>query len=110
MTAMHLTTESKKLILRYLDLDKNTRVVIADRVEFEDGKWSCGCCGSPEPAMTRENIEQYFRNLYSGKSMERLKEGGWWSESSQKRKEALDAGRHICDEYGIILPESDGGM
>ena len=82
---------------------KTTYIFQLDQVEFEDGRWSCGCPGGPRPAWTREQIEKYM--LLTDEEIARSKADGWWSDLAQKRQNALRAGQHICDENGILLPE-----
>lgn len=77
-------------------------VIEIDQFEKEDGSWSCGCPASPEPAWSREEIENFHR--ISEEDRERLIEGGWWSETNEKQWQALILGEHIVDENGMLYP------
>ncbi len=90
--------------------DDNTYVFQLDQLEFEDGRYSCGCPGGPGPAWTREQIENYMREGFTDESIAESKKFGWWTTNSQKMCEALREGRHICDENGIKLPEFCGEL
>jgi hypothetical protein len=89
--------------------DKGFHKFVLDQLEFEDGRWSCGCPGGPGPALTREQIEKYTRDGFTDESIANSKRDGWWTDNSQKMYEALiKEGRHICDEDGIKFPEFCG--
>ena len=88
----------------YMRWTGNLSILCVDRLTFEDGGWSCGCPSGPEPAYTREQVEQYFHDM-TPEYIEHQKHLGWWSEYSQKMYDAIKRGDHICDENGIILPE-----
>lgn len=83
--------------------DKGFHKFVLDQLEFEDGRWSCGCPGGPGPALTREQIEKYL--LLTDDEVEDSKKSGWWSGKSQAMQDTLKAGQHVCDENGIKLPE-----
>ena len=63
-----------------------------------------GCSSSPDPALSREEIEKYWLS-YSDEDIEESKKNGWWSERCQMIIDHLRAGGHIHDERGILLPE-----
>ena len=71
---------------------------------FEDGYLSCGCPTGCEPAMSREDIEEYFLSM-TDEYIAEEKRRGWWNANAQKRVDAVRAGRHLCDERGILYPE-----
>lgn len=80
----------------------NVWVAYVKRVVFDDGSESCGC-SAPDPAYTQENIEAFFKAyLQDGE----LAANGWTgSLFDQELKKRLDAGEHIADERGLVLPE-----
>lgn len=78
-----------------------SNVTLVEQFVDEQGQWSCGCGGSPDPAGTREEIEEYFN--YTKEQVEA--QGGWWTELAQARGEALRRGDHICDENGFVYNE-----
>ena len=95
----------------FLHWDKNFYRFVLDQLEFEDGRYSCGCSGGPAPAWTREQIEEYWKQGFTDEAIADSKAGGWWTVNSQKMYEALmKEGRHICDENGIKLPEFCGEL
>ena len=74
-------------------------VLSLEQAEFDDGRWSCGCPWSPEPAWTRERIEAYV--------LDYTKNGppSYITDRDHKRREAIESGKHICDENGFLLEE-----
>lgn len=73
------------------------------QVEFEDGNYSCGCEGTPEPPETRELIERRALHWYLNPNP------GWpLTEMQIKRKDALLRGEHITDGQGVLLEEFRG--
>lgn len=80
-----------------------TSVIALDQFEIADNHWSCGCPYSPDPPETREEIEKHTLAYLIDPD---VIAGGWASEEHcQRQREALQAGRHICDERGILLDE-----
>lgn len=75
------------------------------QVEFEDGTYSCGC-NPPIKGRTREELEQ-AELAFIQEKLEVIKEDGSieLDAISVARDNALKAGRHICDEDGVLLPE-----
>ena len=78
---------------------KGTKVVELDQFEFGEGHWSCGCSGSPEAPHSREELESTMLEFLKG-----------WEDREKyphhaKMFEALNAGNHILDDQGILLPE-----
>lgn len=71
---------------------------------FEDGRLSCGCPAGCESPLTRKEIEGYFLGM-TDEYIAEEKRLGWWNESSQKKVDTVRAGRHICDENGILYEE-----
>lgn len=90
--------------------DRNFYKFVLDQLEFEDGRWSCGCSGGPGPALTREQIEAYMKAGFTEEAIANSKRDGWWTVNSQKMADAINEGRHICDEHGIKLPEFCGEL
>lgn len=73
-------------------------VFVFPQLEYEDGTWSCGCETSPEPPMTREQIETYLLQRYLNPSP------GWPLSDDQKTlRDTLLRGEHIVDERGVLL-------
>lgn len=74
------------------------------QMEFEDGRYSCGCGSSPEPAISREEIEEAWKSL-SKEYIEDQRRLGWWTERNDKIHSCLMNGGHYVDERGVLLPE-----
>jgi hypothetical protein len=75
----------------------------ADQYEFTDGRWSCGCPASPDPPLSREEIETYMQAYVSDA---KLREQGWTiTVYHEALRQAFAAGEHVCDERGILLPK-----
>lgn len=75
----------------------------ADRMEFEDGTWSCGCM-VPEKAHTPKQINaEWLEMLEDPEFCFDMNED--LSKNYQLRKEALLAGKSLCDLQGFVLPE-----
>lgn len=79
---------------------KGTSVADLDQFEIEEGRWSCGCPYSPDPPRSREDIEKDTLRYLSDPNTD-------WHRDSKREAIllALQAGQHICDESGILLPE-----
>lgn len=75
-------------------------VFVFPQVEFEDGRYSCGCEGTPEPPEARDLIEKRALHWYLNPNP------GWpLTEMQVKRKDALLRGEHITDEQGVLLED-----
>jgi len=61
------------------------------------------CCG---PAQTQQEIEDYFREWNCEEGHKIIDEYRW--DYMTKMFEALNNGKHICDDNGIIYPEFKG--
>ena len=85
---------------KYRGFHKAGYFLVLPQFAFDDGKWSCGCCSSPEPAKTREEIEKSWIDITN----EQLQE---MDENSREFRIYcwLKAGGHIHDENGMVLPE-----
>lgn len=86
-------------------LFRRGRLVVAciEQVEYVEGLLSCGCNASPEPPLTREQIEQSILSWVTDSSMEQ-----WDYHRADWRKQvlaALQRGEHVLDEEGVYLPE-----
>lgn len=96
----------KKPLGYFYHWDRGFHKFVLDQLEFEDGRWSCGCPGGPGPALTREQIEACIKDGFSDEAIAQSKAGGWWGNASQRMYDALiKEGRHICDKDGVKLPE-----
>jgi len=93
----------KEPMLSYHRWHGQTLVPQISQLEFEDGRYSCGCPGGPMPACSREEIERYF--TMTDEQVKERKTAGWWSQRDEKIHEALRSGKHICDERGVLLKE-----
>jgi len=79
-----------------------------DQVEFEDGRWSCGCPASPCPPSTREDIEQGYLTWCREKDVENAIDSFTkkpYPEVVRRRYRTLVVGGHIVDARGVMLPE-----
>jgi hypothetical protein len=75
-----------------------------DQLEFADGRFSCGCPAGIQPALSREDIEKWYRGwLDYYVSTDDGK--GFVTQQHHLMHKALQKGKHICDERGIILDE-----
>lgn len=73
-----------------------------DQFVFTDGRWSCGCPSGPDDAWTNEQIRD-FHNI-DDEWIQNQKDGGWWSDKSQKLIDRIRSGEPITDEHGCKLP------
>lgn len=90
------SVDSRYRLAVYWD-HKGCIVLSVDQFKFEDGRYSCGCLTSPDPALSQEEVESKMKAFLD-----------YWRYPSpyyQKMREAFAAGKHICDERGILLPE-----
>jgi hypothetical protein len=90
----------KKPIVERLREGRNSKVIFFDRLEFDDGKWSCGCPAGVDYPLSREEIERYWLAWCKdpiGKE--------YWADFIDKIEPILSSGGHICDENGLLLAE-----
>lgn len=90
----------KKVLAERRNWIRNNTLIYFDQLEFEDGRWSCGCGSGPDSAIVREILEKDFLE--------------WCGEEDIRKKRPkfvgtiepiLKAGGHIFDDDGILLPE-----
>ena len=72
-----------------------------DQFEKGDNWWSCGCPGSPSPAWTQEQVEQYMKAWANDPSQSDWTEGPYYDAV----RAAFKAGEHVTDAQGRLLPK-----
>lgn len=93
--------------IRYKSLKHPTWYWHDDQLEFSDieGQLSCGCTMGIQPARSREDIEKWYRSYLDYQVPRDPDRKGFITNRHIIMHQALNEGRHICDERGIMLEE-----
>lgn len=99
----NFTIKEMELIIRDLEYARNVSFVQGTDITLENGNYRCPCSKIAAPT-SREQIEGFWKGWLDY----HIQPGGWGdSEWHRELKRRLDAGEHICDEQGRMLPELD---